>query len=68
VAIPRLPIAPIFDINQVLSAINQTVLPAAAPAGYDTVCLINYNVFVGIYYISGRVSHVFLSLSGIESN
>jgi len=68
VAIPRLPIAPIFDINQVLSAINQTVLPAAVPAGYDAVCLINYTVFVGIYCIYGGVSHVFLSLSGIQSN
>jgi len=29
---PRLPIAPMFDINQVLSAINQTIPPAAAAA------------------------------------
>jgi len=30
--LPRLPIAPMFDINQMLSAINQTVPPAPATA------------------------------------
>ena len=33
-AVPRLPLAPMFDINQVLSAINQTVPSAAAATGY----------------------------------